>query len=288
VSNTPYFPKKVPIVTVATLIAFIMSAGLVTTSELLRASAAGGERSEAGAEGAAIAERVEPRAASARSDLAYPPQAGEGREGEALATGAPHLAPGEPPGTFSDIAARLRQSVAAGRAVAVFALGDMPTTQPALTLARALAVDAKVVLVGLVRRTGVLDAVAPRPHMPGLSDVVRRRASFGEVVGKDRLSRLHLVSFGLSDVPLPTLLGSRRFAVMMAALARAYDHVIIDAGRLGEDGLHLAAVAPRCVVIAPDRGEPAQLRRLAAAGFADIVTLAEQDAAADGSDRRAA
>ena len=75
---------------------------------------------------------------------------------------------------------------------------------------------------------------------------------------------------------------------MMEALARAYDHVIIDAGRLGEDGLQLAAVAPRCVVIAPDRGEPAEPRRLAAAGFADIVTLAERDAAADGSDRCAA
>jgi uncharacterized protein involved in exopolysaccharide biosynthesis len=38
-SNTPYFPKKLPIVAVATLITLILSAGLVTTGELLRASA---------------------------------------------------------------------------------------------------------------------------------------------------------------------------------------------------------------------------------------------------------
>ena len=38
-SNTPYFPKKLPIVAVATLITLILSAGLVTTGELLHASA---------------------------------------------------------------------------------------------------------------------------------------------------------------------------------------------------------------------------------------------------------
>ena len=140
----------------------------------------------------------------------------------------------------------------------------------------------------LLKRSPVLDAAALRPPMPGLSDVVRGRASFGEVLGKDRLSRLHLVSFGLADVSPSTLVGSGRFTVMMEALARSYDHVVIDAGRLADHGLRLAAVAPRCVVIAPDKGEPAEMQRLAAAGFADIAILAERDARADRSDRRAA
>jgi Mrp family chromosome partitioning ATPase len=291
VSNTPYFPKKVPIVTVATLIAFIMSAGLVTTSELLRATAGGGggHRGERAGEGLApaIAERVEPPVV-APSESADPPPAaaGEGREGGTPA--APLVPRGEAPGTVADAVRRLRESIAPGRAVAVFSLSDAPTTQLALTLARALATDARVVLAGLVKRAPVLDAVALRPHMPGLSDVVRGRASLGEVLGKDRLSRLHLVRFGLSDVSLSTLVGSGRFTVMMEALARAYDHVVIDAGRLGDHGLRLAAVAPRCVVIAPDKAEPAELQRLAAAGFADIAILAERDARADRPDRRAA
>jgi uncharacterized protein involved in exopolysaccharide biosynthesis len=289
VSNTPYFPKKVPIVTVATLIAFIMSAGLVTMSELLRATAGGGHRGEREDESfaPAIAERVEPPVAFAPSEPADPPPAGEGRVGSVPETRAPHPPPREMPGTVSDVVMRLRESVGAGRAVAVFSLSDAPTTQLALTLARALAADAKVVLVGLLKRAPVLDAVALRPHMPGLSDVVHGRASFGEVLGKDRLSRLHLVSFGLSDVPLSTLVGSGRFTVMMGALARAYDHVIVDAGKLGDHGLRLAAVAPRCVVIAPGKGEPAEMQRLAAAGFADIAILAERDDT-DRPDRRAA
>jgi Mrp family chromosome partitioning ATPase len=169
----------------------------------------------------------------------------------------------------------------------VFSLSDAPTTQLALTLARALETDAKVVLVGLLKRAPVLDAVALRPHMPGLSDVVRGRASFGEVLGEDRLSRLHLVSFGLSDVSLSTLVGSGRFAVLMEALARAYHHVVIDAGKVGDHGLRLAEVTPRCVVIAPGTGEPAEMQRLAAAGFADIAILAERRQT-DRPDRRSA
>jgi Mrp family chromosome partitioning ATPase len=287
VSNTPYFPKKVPIVTVATLIAFIMSAGLVTTSELLRATAGGVQRGQRDDESFApvIAERIEPPVASAPSERAYLPRTGDRREGGALE---PLALPGEVPGTVADAVRRLRESVATGGAVAVFSLSDAPTTQLALALARALAADAKVVLVGLLKRAPVLDAIALQPHMPGLSDVVRGRASFGEVLGKDRLSRLHLVSFGVSDVPLSALVGSRRFAVMMEALARAYDHVVIDAGKLGDLGLRLAAVAPRCVVIAPDNGRPAEMQRLAAAGFTNIAVLAERDATADRSDRRAA
>ena len=35
VSNTPYFPKKMPIVLVATLAALFISAGFITTGELL-------------------------------------------------------------------------------------------------------------------------------------------------------------------------------------------------------------------------------------------------------------
>src|SRR5579864_6581684 len=85
VSNTPYFPKKVPIVTVATLIAFIMSAGFVTTSELLRATAGGGQRGEREDESLApeIAERIEPAIAPAPSERVYPPPARERREGGA-------------------------------------------------------------------------------------------------------------------------------------------------------------------------------------------------------------
>src|ERR1700747_3203716 len=41
VSNTPAYPKKLPIVLIATLVMLLLSAGLVATSELLRTVAPG-------------------------------------------------------------------------------------------------------------------------------------------------------------------------------------------------------------------------------------------------------
>jgi len=71
----------------------------------------------------------------------------------------------------------------------------------------------------------------------------------------------------------------------MEALARAYTHVIIDAGHLGVDCFHLAALAPRCVLIAPD-GAPREIaaacQMLAGAGFADITVMSAAAAASQG------
>jgi len=131
-SNTPYFPKKLPIVAVATLITLILSAGLVTTGELLRASA--------GAPALTAGEtRFEPKvdlAARTRAALA-------GRSADAPSA-APEpektarLLSGVPLKNVDDVAQRLRTNVALGHGVAVFAAtAGTPTTAPALALARA-------------------------------------------------------------------------------------------------------------------------------------------------------
>ena len=294
-SNTPYFPKKVPIVAVATLIAFVMCAGLATTSELMRAAAAEGglqpnEAREVTFRHAAPADPAAAPHGQARRQVdaagvapRAPPLSGAI---EAPESRAPLPAPGVPLGTLRDVVKRLRESVATGPGVAVFsAHEETPTTLPALTLARALATDSKVVVVGLAKRAPILEAISAWPNMPGLSDVIRGSASFGQVIGRDKLSRVHLVNFGRSDLSLQDVLNSRHFAVMIEALGRAYDHVVIDAGKLGADRLRLATLAPRCVLIAPDDGQPATaaFELLTAAGFADIAIMTATDAATDGS-----
>jgi tyrosine-protein kinase Etk/Wzc len=269
-SNTPYFPKKVPIVAVATLIAFIMCAGLATTSELMRATAAEMQPNEVREVTFSHGAPPHPAEAAPHGQTHRP-------------VGADEIAP---LAAVRDVVKRLRESVATGRGVAVFsAHGETPTTLPALTLARALASDSKVVVVGLVKRAPILEAISPWPNMLGLSDVIRGSASFGQVIGKDKLSLVHLVNFGRSDLSLQDVLNSRHFAVMMEALGRAYDHVIIDAGKLGADRLRIAALAPRCVLIAPDNGRPAAaFELLAAAGFADIMIMTRPDAATNQAD----
>ena len=60
------------------------------------------------------------------------------------------------------------------------------------------------------------------------------------------------------------------------ALAKAYDHVVIDAGDLGSASLRLATIAPRGVLIAsPDaqREAASACRILAGAGFADVAVM---------------
>jgi polysaccharide biosynthesis transport protein len=290
VSNTPAFPKKLPIVAVATLIAFVLCAGLVTTSELMRAVAAPrpmtarepkfAEPAEPPAHEVAVepadvplAARVEPPAAKIEPSAAPPLVPAEPAE----PVDAPHPALGVPLGAIQDVARRLRENRGIGSCAAVFtARPELATTLPALTLARTLATDAKVVLVGLVKPAPVLEAISLQPSLPGLTDVIRGAASFGQIIGKDRLSRLHLVHYGLADLPLRALCGSPQFVVMMQALSRAYTHVIVDAGALSGDCGGFAAVAPRSVLIAPDNAPQeiaTAVQMLVSSGFADIAVM---------------
>jgi polysaccharide biosynthesis transport protein len=131
-----------------------------------------------------------------------------------------------------------------------------------------------VVLVGLVPDAS---EVMGLEATTGLAEVVRGAASFGQVIRRDNQSRLHLVAFGLPDCAIDTILNSRRFLTMIEALAKAYDHVVIDAGDLGGATLRLAAIAPRAVLVASadTRREAASgCRMLAGAGFADIAVMA--------------
>ena len=289
-SNTPYFPKKLPIVAVATLITLLLSAGLVTTGELLRVSA--------GAPVPAGGEEPEPTldlAARARAALAH---RGDGDSAASDGVAAPLS--GVPLGSVEETAQRLRSNAGLGRGVAVFAVpsgapktasntASKTATVAALALARTLAGGAKVVLVGLVPDAS--EAMGLEANATGLAEVVRGAASFGQVIRRDNQSRLHLVAFGLPDCATDTILNSRRFLTMIEALAKAYDHVVIDAGDLGGATLRLAAIAPRGVLVASEdtqREAASGCRMLAGAGFADVAVMAWSAAATGQAHYRAA
>jgi len=291
VSNTPAFPRKLPIIAVATLLAFALSAGIVTTGELMRAVgppqrafAAAHERSdiaEAPPAGAVV-EVPEPEqdadaALPAEAVVEAPQTEPDADAAEAAPPAAPHPALGMTLNAVRDVARRLRENADIGRGAVLFSTRpELATTLPALTLARLLADDAKVVMVGLVKRAPVMEAISATPNLPGLSDVVRGSASLGQIIGKDRLSRVHLIGRGRSDLSLEALVGARHFAVMIEALSRAYAHVLIDAGALSPECFLLAALARRAVLIAPDDA-PAEIaaavEMLTGAGFADIAVM---------------
>jgi MinD-like ATPase involved in chromosome partitioning or flagellar assembly len=82
---------------------------------------------------------------------------------------------------------------------------------------------------------------------------------------------------GQAQLDAATIMTSQRLSITIEALARSYDHVIIDAGTAGEAGIErFANLAPRAVLVAPELGNPTTAlarEHLLAAGFADVSVV---------------
>jgi polysaccharide biosynthesis transport protein len=246
VSNTPYFPKKLPIVLVAIFATMAVCMGFVTTSELMRNSS-----SPVRAEALPASGRL---AATTHPDL-----------GVAFSA-------------IDEVADQLRGAGQGGRRVAVFGSSRyVGTTLASITLARAMARDSKAVLVDLALGAPNLAVISMDPAAPGVADVVRGTASFGDVITRDRLSRLHLVAAGRVGPDGPAIIASPRLTMMLEALARSYDHVVVDAGAVTEAAVErVFQLAPRAVLVTSDQSTlatKAGRERLAGSGYGDIAVL---------------
>src|SRR6185503_13598931 len=157
VSNTPFFPKKMPIVLIATLATLFISAGFITTGELLAGNVYRG-----GAVGEPVAEPmpepvVEPVMAPAEKPAAkrswlpkglIRAKAPQAPIEPVVAAAAPVPSANEL--TIADIAQALRQAGDAGKRIAVIgAAAGIGTTMTAVAIARDLARNARVILVDL-------------------------------------------------------------------------------------------------------------------------------------------
>lgn len=298
VSNTPAYPKKLPIMLIATLAMFMLSSGVIVTGELLRMTA--------------------PRAVAAASRIAFAP-AGEAVV-EPAVDAAPPLVPAavekatepvervepvepvfeplEPIAPVSDPVSglgeieRLAESLAAaGEAARKITLlgtaGGESITLTALTLARLLARNARVVVVDLAASSPMFQAISVDPVAPGMAELMQGEASFSQIITRDRLSRVQLVSAGRPGFDRGLLL-SPRLAVAIDALLRVYDHVLLDAGMASDLPAELLTANARAVVV-PDAAMVAEARdqmceQLKAVGFGEVTMLskpAEPSEAAD-------
>jgi polysaccharide biosynthesis transport protein len=282
VSNTPYFPKKLPIVLIATLATLFIAVGAVTTGELLGSV---GYRPLAGvAAPAAIAAPASDApdseiVADAAGPVADEPP-GHDVPGDAVPDAAADPAPVEPPqdNSIAAIAAQLRNAGAAGRRVAVVgAARNVGTTLTAVALARSLARSGRVVLVDLALGAPNIAAFAIDRTGPGITDLVRGAASFGQIITRDRDSRVHVVPAGRIDVDSDAILGSERLQIGLAALGHTYDHMVIDAGALSAaTAASIAPTARRVVLVATGMADDviaAAADRLIASGFTDVTTF---------------
>lgn len=249
VSNTPAFPKKLPVVLIATLLTLMLTAGYIATAELLRMTA--------------------PRAVTMSAPTAP------------LRDRHPEM-----PAAVSEIAhvARALREAHAGKITVIGACENDSITLTALTLARLLARDAKVVLVDLAMTSPTLAAISTDPAAPGLTDLMQGAASFGQIITKDRLSGVHLVGAG-RDVAQRSLLQLPRVTLAVDALLRVYDHVVLDAGTGAE--VPSAVITPQAhAVVIPDAALAPAARdimrdQLLASGFAGVTVLGKPAAAAE-------
>ena len=264
VSNTPAYPKKLPVVLLATLATFLLSTGVIVTGALLRITA--------------------PRAATAAVYPVAPLRAEEGAAPEIIQVAEPALAispelleAASELDEIEELAKVLREAGESGRKVTILgtAAGEN-VTLTALTLARLLARDARVVVVDLAASVPMMSAVSVDPLAPGLAELMQGEASFAQIITKDRLSRVQLVCAGRPGFDR-TLLQSPRLALAIDALLQVYDHVLLDAGIASDLPVELLTAKARAVVVpGPTMTEDARALlcdQLRDAGFSDVAML---------------
>ncbi len=157
----------------------------------------------------------------------------------------------------------------------------MNTSQTAIKLARALAEDSRVVLVGVASEDGAIKGISSEPSADGLAELARGAASFGGIITKDKLSPLHLIAAGHAPIDRNDILSAPGMATNFDALARSYDHVVVDAGAASGPGIErIAEIAPHAVLVTDTLSNAATgstRQRLLTSGFSDVRILVGAD-----------
>ncbi|MEH2534726.1 succinoglycan biosynthesis transport protein ExoP [Bradyrhizobium sp. AZCC 1588] len=294
VSNTPAYPKKLPIVLIATLATLLLTSGAIATGELLRMTAPRTPGAASPDVMREIAPEIAPEIvlASAPEPVRAPaiaPELPVASLAEADHVSEPTLiephADAPPMGTMAgdseieQLADELVGAGAAARKVTVLGTASSESiTLTALTLARLMAQQAKIVVVDLVASSPRMTAASVDPVAPGLAELMQGEASFAQIITKDRLSRVHLVSAGRPGFDRAQL-QSPRLTLAIDALLRVYDHVLLDAGTASDLPAELLTSQARAVVV-PEASMAQDARalmcdQLKAVGFFEVTMLSK-------------
>jgi MinD-like ATPase involved in chromosome partitioning or flagellar assembly len=135
-----------------------------------------------------------------------------------------------------------------------------------------------VILIDLAFAGPNIEVISSDPSAPGIAELVRGEASFGDIITRDRATRLHLVAAGQLGNDAEGIFVSQMLWAAIGALAQSYDHLVIDAGAQSETSLEpIAQVAPSAVLVGGVATAAGALNalseELAAAGFAKVSVL---------------
>lgn len=249
-STKVHFPKKLPIVFIATIGALIAMIGFLGTAELLRGDVY--------------------RAVA--------------REPELIEVDAP-VAPAMPapvnaakPVVESPRTGPLTEQVRnMGRGIVIVTrAGREPSSELAFDLARELADGAKTMFVDLDAEAGVSQKAGVRY---GIGDLLLGKISFGEVIERDPGSKAHILGTGRMMPDIAAVLSADRLAIVLGAIAQSYDHVVVAAPSLLRYSYasRLAKFARGTVVVALENDTAAGVTAadaLAGMGFPNIAVVA--------------
>jgi Mrp family chromosome partitioning ATPase len=191
-----------------------------------------------------------------------------------------------PVSAIEQFAHNLHQVGFAGSQIAFFgAAPDLDTGRIAIKFARAMARDARVVLVGLGSGDAAFREVSGDPAAASLTELANGSASFGSIITKDNASPLNLIAAGSASRHV--ILSAPGMARNFEALATTYAHVIIDAGLLGGADMQvLARIAPHAILVVETLSNLATQKAresLINCGFEDVTILVSGRAEAAGA-----
>jgi polysaccharide biosynthesis transport protein len=282
----PSYPKKTATILIAAFAGFMLSSGFIVTGALLGGAPLGSAgpmypnyatpayaaQGYAGFAPAPVPVQPAPMAPPMRSVVSPPlmPAMGSG-----LAP-SPAVVP-LAVNTLESGVQTLRSS--GDRRVAIAGTArNAGTTYAAIVLARMLAHDSNVVLVDLAFASPNISVISTDPNAPGIAELVRGTASFGNIITRDQASGVHLIAAGQIGSDAAALSASPMLATMIEGLAQSYDHVLLDIGAVPEIAVErLAPLARRGVLVASDPSAPAvrgSRDRLMQAGLPEVLLIA--------------
>lgn len=283
VSNVPYFPKKGPIILITGLATFMLCSAFVVTGALLSGGFFRAAPLPTNFEPVVVRQPAPaPAVVAARSPDNRTRVTDRVAHAPAVAPIPTVPAPPETPQGVATVsvlavAEALQHAGEVGRRVAVIGTAhDVGTTLTAIGIARALARNARVVLVDLAFNSPNLDVISSDPAAPGLANLVRGEASFSGIITRDRGSRAHVVTAGRIDGDPHALLTSHMLAAALDALAQSYEFMVLDAGAQPElVAAPIVRIAPYAVLMAgtANQNNTALRDQLLSAGFAHVTVL---------------
>jgi uncharacterized protein involved in exopolysaccharide biosynthesis len=310
VSTVPAYPKKIPTIAIASLATMVLMSGIVLTRELMDSPVAvarprrvrsrqkdveaEARDSDTNPDLAPIpdrAARYEPAppperptdmggtlAARLRSIVQKAPPRSEALDSPSLQRPEPI---GVPVSAIDEFAHNLHAAGVETSQIAVFAATpQLDTGWVAVKFARALAGDARVVLIALGAGDHAIREISNDPDAPGLSELTSGAVSFGDVITRDAASNLNLITSGRGGTR-GALLAAPGISRNFSALAHAYPHVVIDAGVLGgrdveRDAQAVARIATHAMLVVETLAEPATAQArdlLLHAGFDNVTVV---------------